>query len=277
MGRSQASDFKVIDSVSLQVDRGEAVAILGENGAGKSTLLKVVAGVLQPTSGSVELNGRVGALLELGAGFHQELSGRRNALDALRLAGADPAAYEQVAAFCELGSALREPLKTYSSGMVVRLGFAVLSVTDPDLLLSDEVLAVGDESFQKKCVQWVQQYLANGGALLLVSHSLYHVQKLCRRAIWLHEGRIHREGDPFEVTQAYLAYHQALLAAAADELGSYNQQVVIDRAEVSFEQLEGRSRVTLAGEAGSGADQIRWALTQLDGFGDYRWFLPLPR
>ena len=168
--------------------------------------------MLTPTSGSVRVNGTIGALLELGAGFHPEYSGRDNIAMAAALyglAGADlRARMPEIVAFADIGDYIDEPVKHYSSGMVVRLGFAVIASLKPDLLVTDEVLAVGDESFQKKCVRWIEQYLADGGTLILVSHSMYHVQKLCRHACWLRDGKVEQYGDVFDVTQAYLAYHE---------------------------------------------------------------------
>ena len=203
---------RVLHDVSIDVLRGESVGIIGENGAGKSTLLKLLTGVLTPSSGRVVVNGSIGALLELGAGFHLEYSGRDNIAmtAALRgLAGSElKEKLPEIIAFADIGDYIDEPVKHYSSGMVVRLGFAVIAALEPDLLVTDEVLAVGDESFQKKCVRWMQDYLAGGGTLILVSHSMYHVQKLCRHACWLRDGEIAMQGDVFEVTQAYLAWHE---------------------------------------------------------------------
>ena len=208
-GRPARRHASVLEDVSFSVQPGESLAIIGENGAGKSTLLKLVTGVLTPTAGSVRTRGAVGALLELGAGFHPELSGRDNVRLAAALHGLDPAALAaklpEIEAFADIGDYLDEPVKHYSSGMVVRLGFAVIAAVRPALLVTDEVLAVGDEAFQRKCIRWIDDYLASGGTLLLVSHSLYHVRKLCRRALWLHEGRVRAAGDVFEVSQAYEA------------------------------------------------------------------------
>jgi len=204
--------YEVLRDVDLDVAPGESLGLIGENGAGKSTLLKLVTGVLTPSSGSVRVNGTIGALLELGAGFHPEYSGRDNIAMAAALyglAGADlRARMPEIIAFADIGGYIDEPVKHYSSGMVVRLGFAVIASLKPDLLVTDEVLAVGDESFQKKCVRWIEQYLAGGGTLILVSHSMYHVQKLCRHACWLRDGKVEKYGDVFDVTQAYLAYHE---------------------------------------------------------------------
>jgi lipopolysaccharide transport system ATP-binding protein len=204
--------ISVLRDIDLDIRRGESLALIGENGAGKSTLLKLITGVLTPTTGTVKVNGELGALLELGAGFHPEYSGRENVAMSASLHGLSGAELRrrlpEIIEFADIGDYIDEPVKHYSSGMVVRLGFAVIAALKPDLLVTDEVLAVGDESFQKKCVQWMKDYLAGGGTLILVSHSMYHVQKLCRHACWLQGGAIAMSGDVFDVTQSYLAYHE---------------------------------------------------------------------
>jgi len=216
-GRPAAQSFRALDGISLELARGESLGVIGENGAGKSTLLKIIAGVIRPTRGTVAVHGRIGALLELGSGFHPEYTGRANidlAATLLGLTAAEIAAKrDEIIAFADIGAHIDEPIKHYSSGMVVRLGFAVATTLAPDILITDEVLAVGDESFQKKCVTWMEQYLARGGTLLMCSHSLYHVQKLCRNAIWLRDGRAEKLGPAADVTQAYLAYHEEKRAA----------------------------------------------------------------
>ncbi|MDR3389255.1 MAG: ABC transporter ATP-binding protein [Rudaea sp.] len=218
-GRGQTDAISVLQDVNLRVRRGESLGLIGENGAGKSTLLKLLTGVLTPTTGSVAVTGRIGALLELGAGFHPEYSGRDNIALAAALYGlaADEirAKLPEIVEFAEIGRYIDEPVKHYSSGMVVRLGFAIVAALHPDLLITDEVLAVGDESFQKKCVRWMEDYLTGGGTLILVSHSMYHVQKLCRQACWLQQGKVAASGDVFEVTQAYLAYQERKSATQA--------------------------------------------------------------
>jgi lipopolysaccharide transport system ATP-binding protein len=220
---SDPDRISVLRDVDLQVRRGESVGLIGANGAGKSTLLKLITGVLTPTSGSVSVHGEIGALLELGAGFHPEYSGRDNIAMAATLHGLTGAQLREhlpeIIAFADIGRYIDEPVKHYSSGMVVRLGFAVIASLKPDLLVTDEVLAVGDESFQKKCVSWMQGYLAGGGTLILVSHSMYHIQKLCRHACWLRDGAIAMAGDVFDVTQAYLAWHESKAEAASVQQG----------------------------------------------------------
>jgi lipopolysaccharide transport system ATP-binding protein len=229
--------FNALKDIDFNVRRGESFALVGENGAGKSTLLKIIAGVLQPTQGSVARIGTVGALLELGAGFHPEYSGRENLKLAAALQGLAGAAFDaklgEIIAFADIGEHIDAPIKTYSSGMVVRLGFALVTALKPDLLITDEVLAVGDESFQNKCITWMERYLAEGGTLLLVSHSLYHVKKLTQRAVWLDHGRTRMIGSSNDVAIAYQAFHEAKQAdakhvAAATDVSALGQYAVID-------------------------------------------------
>ncbi len=191
---------------------GESLGLIGENGAGKSTLLKIIAGVVKPSTGAVRINGRIGALLELGSGFHPEYTGRENIQLSAALMGLSNAEIagrmSEIIAFADIGEHIDQPIKHYSSGMVVRLGFAVATAMQADILITDEVLAVGDESFQKKCVDWIESYLKQGGTLLLCSHSMFHIQTLCEKAIWIHEGRVRMAGNSFDVTREYLTYHE---------------------------------------------------------------------
>ncbi len=211
-GRGEYLSYPILQDISLEIYRGESVGIIGENGAGKSTLLKHIAGVVKPSAGKVQVFGRIGALLELGAGFHPEYTGRENLrLSAALMGMTDAELANKLSAiidFAEIGAYIDEPIKHYSSGMVVRLGFALVTALRPDLLITDEVLAVGDESFQKKCIGWMEDYLAGGGTLLLCSHSMFHVQKLCQKAGWIKGGRLVAYGEAFQVTQEYLAYHE---------------------------------------------------------------------
>ncbi|MEJ8569020.1 ABC transporter ATP-binding protein [Elongatibacter sediminis] len=212
-GREPQDGAEVLHDVSFEIRPGESFGIIGENGAGKSTLLKILTGVISPSRGSVEVNARIAALLELGAGFQPEFSGLDNVRMKASLLGMSPRRLERklddILAFADIGDYIHEPVKHYSSGMVVRLGFAVVTASDPELLITDEVLAVGDESFQKKCIRWIEAFLERGNTLLMVSHSMYQVQKLCRRALWLQDGRAQLQGDVFEVTQSYLAWHES--------------------------------------------------------------------
>ena len=212
-GRAVHDYYRAVEDISITIRRGESWGIIGENGAGKSTLLKIIAGVVKASRGTIAVQGRISALLELGTGFHPEYSGRDNIFLASALMGwtrsETNAQLDAILSFADIGTHIDQTVKTYSSGMVVRLGFAVATALAPDLLVTDEVLAVGDESFQKKCLRWMEEFRARGGTLLLCSHSMYHVQSLCQQTMWIHDGKMRMQGESFEVTQAYLAYHEA--------------------------------------------------------------------
>jgi lipopolysaccharide transport system ATP-binding protein len=213
VGREPALGAEVLSDVSLEVIKGQSLGIIGENGAGKSTLLKILTGVIQPTRGRVEVDCSIAALLELGAGFQPDFSGLDNVRMKASLLGLSSSQLEErmdnILSFADIGEYIHEPVKHYSSGMVVRLGFAVVTASRPEVLITDEVLAVGDESFQKKCIRWIEDFLSGGGTLLMVSHSMYIVQKLCQKALWLNDGKVEQFGEAFPVTQSYLAWHES--------------------------------------------------------------------
>lgn len=212
LGSTNIPHYAALKGVTLELARGESLGLIGENGAGKSTLLKIIAGVVKPSDGYLEVNGSIGALLELGSGFHPEYTGRENVFLAAALMGLSKSAITEklvsIIEFADIGDHIDQPIKHYSSGMVVRLGFAVATAMRPDILITDEVLAVGDESFQKKCIRWMEDYLAVGGTLLLCSHSMFHIQTLCQKAAWIHHGQLHMYGNSFDVTREYLTYHE---------------------------------------------------------------------
>lgn len=213
---------QALADVSFALGRGEALGIIGLNGSGKSTLLQIVAGVLTPSAGRVQVNGRVAALLELGSGFNPELTGRENihvngAILGLARERID-ALMDRIVDFADIGGYIDEPVKTYSSGMVVRLAFAVQVHTDPDILIVDEALAVGDAAFQAKAMARMEEILARGTTLLFVGHDLNAVKAFCHRAMLLEKGRITMEGLPDEVITEYLlGIHRAALAKAAPQ------------------------------------------------------------
>ena len=200
----------VLQDVSFTVQPGEAVGIVGVNGAGKSTLLKMITGTVQPTTGSVQVNGRVAALLELGMGFHPDFTGRQNVLMAGQLLGLGveeiTALMPEIEAFADIGDYIDQPVRVYSSGMQVRLAFAVSTAVRPDVLIVDEALSVGDAAFQRKCFQRIEGYRANGTTLLFVSHDIETVKKLCDRAVFIKEGRLDRLGLAKEVCDEYECY-----------------------------------------------------------------------
>jgi ABC-type polysaccharide/polyol phosphate transport system ATPase subunit len=205
--RPRRDPFYALTDVSFTVEHGESVAIIGSNGAGKSTLLSLVAGLAPPDAGAVSVEGRVAALLELGVGFHPELSGAENvrlnaALMGLSRQRADEV-YEDMVEFSGVREFIGEPLRAYSSGMVLRLAFAVAIHCDPEILLIDEVLVVGDQAFQAKCMERIREFRRQGKTLLCVSHSPEMVRRFCDRAIWLDHGRVRQIGGAVEVLEAY--------------------------------------------------------------------------
>ncbi len=199
-GTGSNEEFVALAGVTADITPGSTVGLIGPNGAGKSTLLKVLAGILRPTSGTVSIRGRVASLLELGAGFNGELTGRENVYLNASLLGLSrketDSAMDSIIDFSELADFIDEPVKHYSSGMYIRLGFAVAIHVDPDILLVDEVLAVGDESFQRKCMEKIHSFQEAGKTILFVSHSLGQVEELCTRAIVLHHGVVVDDADP---------------------------------------------------------------------------------
>jgi ABC-type polysaccharide/polyol phosphate transport system ATPase subunit len=199
--------FDALDGVSFDVAAGTTLGIVGRNGSGKSSLLKLMAGIGKPTSGTVVVDGRVSALIELGAGFHPEISGRENVFIngmMLGLSKAEIAArFDDIVAFAELGDFIDAPVKTYSSGMYMRLGFAVAINVDPDVLLVDEVLAVGDEAFTHKCLDKFAEFKRRGKTVILVTHTLDLVTRFCDEALWLDRGRVRAQGDPKRIVDAY--------------------------------------------------------------------------
>jgi ABC-2 type transport system ATP-binding protein len=203
--RSRAEDFWALRDVALEVGEGSTFGLIGHNGSGKTTLLKCVAGILRPTSGTIRQRGRLAALLELGAGFHPELTGRENVYLNASFLGLSrrqtDAAFDDIVAFAELEDFIDNEVKFYSSGMLVRLGFAVAVHVDPDVLLIDEVLAVGDEAFQAKCLDRVRAFQREGRTIVLVTHALDTVIEICDRAGMLHHGELHAIGMPADVVR----------------------------------------------------------------------------
>lgn len=202
------TEFKALDNVSFCISRGEVVGLVGLNGSGKSTMLKIIAGVMKPTSGSVSVTGSVAPLIEVGAGFNGDLSGRENIFLNGYLLGFSKEYInehlEEIIDFSELGEFIDVPLKNYSSGMKARLGFSIATTVKPQILIVDEVLAVGDYKFQEKCQQRISDMMTNNTTVLFVSHSINQVRKLCSRCIWLEKGRLLMDGPSDEVCDAYM-------------------------------------------------------------------------
>ena len=205
--RSQRQRFYALKDVSFRIAQGENVAIVGANGAGKSTLLALAIGLAEPDNGRVEISGRIAGLLELGAGFHGDLTGRENVFLNASLLGFSKreteGIFDRVLEFSEIADFIDEPLRTFSAGMIMRLGFSVAVNVDPDFLLVDEVLAVGDQSFQMKCFDKINQLKQTGKSLLCVSHSSAVVRQLCERALWLDHGELIADGTTEDVLKMY--------------------------------------------------------------------------
>lgn len=200
-------EFWAVRDVSFDVRNGEVFGIIGRNGAGKSTMLKVMARVLQPTQGRVVMRGRLAPLLELGGGFHPELNGRENVYLNMALLGYSHAQtdhlFDSIVEFSEIGDFIDAPLRTYSTGMVARLGFSVATCVRPDILLVDEVLSVGDNRFQEKCLERMQSFRDLGTTIVIVSHSMHTVSHFCSRALWLDHGEVQAMGDVDKVIEQY--------------------------------------------------------------------------
>ncbi len=225
--KSYHNDFYALKNVSFEIKKGETVGIIGRNGSGKSTLLKIITGVLTPSSGRVAIHGKISAILELGAGFNPEMSGLENIYLNTSINGINKEAtdkkIDEIRAFAELGEFIHQPLKTYSSGMKARLAFAVAINIDPDILIVDEALAVGDAAFQRKCFAKMEQIREAGATILFVSHSEGSIVSLCSRAIWLSNGEKIIEGEPKLVTGLYM---------------KNSQKKQIDKTEIEKELLE---------------------------------------
>jgi lipopolysaccharide transport system ATP-binding protein len=205
--RKRQENFQALKRVSFRIEQGESLAVVGENGAGKSTLLSLAARLTTPNSGRVTVNGRVAPLLQLGAGFHGDLTGAENLLLNAALLGLGRKRameqFDRIVEYSGIGDFINDPLRTYSSGMVMRLGFSVAIHTQPEILLIDEVLAVGDANFQQKCLETLRELRREGKSMLFVSHSAASVRLMCDRAIWLDHGELIMDGDVEQVLEAY--------------------------------------------------------------------------
>ena len=257
--RSYHQDFWALRDVSFEIERGTTFSILGENGAGKSTLLQLVAGILRPTVGRVEVNGRVSALLELGSGFNPEFTGRENVFLNGAILGLSnkeiERRYPAIVDFAEIGDFVRQPVKTYSSGMVVRLAFAVAINVDPEILLVDEALAVGDIYFRQRCMRKLHQLQRSGVTVIFVTHSVADVKSLATRAMWMGGGRVVEIGDPDRVVShyqaamvnkdaEYLRHHAVAEAKATGQTYVLRAPEVVEKIpNVDFRYGTGRGRV----------------------------------
>ena len=206
-GKLQYSTFTALEHVSFDVQKGETIGLIGRNGAGKSTLLKIISGIMKPTEGTVECRGNVVPMLELGSGFDMDLSGRENVyLNGAILGYTKPfldAKFQEILDFSELGDFINIRIRNYSSGMLARLAFSIAAVVKPEILIVDEILAVGDAQFQEKSKRRMMELMGGGTTVLLVSHDIEQVKELCRRVVWLEHGRVRMVGATEEVCNAY--------------------------------------------------------------------------
>lgn len=220
--RTRHREFVALSGVTMEIVAGESLGIIGENGAGKSTLLKMLAGIVAPSSGELHVRGKVASILELGSGFHPDLTGRQNIrLNAALLGLADHEIRRcepEIVAFSELGEFIDEPVKCYSTGMVVRLGFAIATQVDPDILIIDEALSVGDGYFQKKCMDRLLALVGEGKTLLFCSHAMYYISAFCKRALWLRNGHVEALGPANEVVREYENFLMAKSARGGETL-----------------------------------------------------------
>lgn len=207
-GKIKYEEFAALTDVSFSIEKGEVIGIIGHNGAGKSTLLKIISGILKPTEGSIEVHGNIVPMLELGSGFDYDLTGRENIfLNGAILGYSEEflkAKYDEIVAFSELGKFIEIPIRNYSSGMLMRLAFSIATVVNPDILIVDEILAVGDANFQAKSKARMMELMGGGTTVLFVSHSIEQIREMCDRVIWLDHGHVKMIGDTNEVCDRYV-------------------------------------------------------------------------
>jgi ABC-type polysaccharide/polyol phosphate transport system ATPase subunit len=260
--------FTALDGVSFEVPRGATFGVIGENGSGKSTLLKLLAGITKPTRGSLRVAGRISALIELGAGFHPEISGRENvAINGIMLGLTRREVnerFDEIVDFAELREFIDAPVKTYSSGMYMRLGFSVAIHVDPDVLLIDEVLAVGDEAFTRKCLDKIGEFRRRGKTIVLVTHSLGLVEKMCDETLWLRHGRKAGVGDPKRVVDAYLTY----VAGGEEALLARDRSLARNESALAH---QGRGDPAVPPAPPSAAEAAPEAETKPEGYREGRW------
>jgi len=289
-GHREEDTILALEDVSFEVKKGTAFGVIGSNGSGKSTLLKILAGMLQPTDGSVDVSGRVAALIELGAGFHPEISGRENVYINGAVLGLSrkeiDRRYDDIVEFSGLADFIEEPVKNYSSGMYVRLGFSVAIHTDPEILLVDEVLAVGDEAFQHRCLRRIEEFLAKGNTLLLVSHSLDTIERFSDEVLWLEKGRNRLLGSPRRVADAYrlaVAEREGQAHLAAKQVRQRELEEAAGAEPTQASDADGQQASPSSGEVGVvGAEEPRrWgsgeaeilSVRLLDGKGQEKYHL----
>ncbi|MDI9261083.1 ABC transporter ATP-binding protein [Alicyclobacillus sendaiensis] len=249
ISRNLHTEFYALKDVSLEIRRGETVGLIGRNGSGKSTLLKIISGIVSPTSGEVSVNGKVSALLELGAGFNPEYTGRENIFLNGLLNGLTKtevqSQMQSILSFAEIGDFIDQPVKTYSSGMFVRLAFSVAIHVDPDILIVDEALSVGDIRFQQKCLRKIEDFRSRGKTVIFVSHDLGAVVKFCDRVYWIDKGSVVKEGDPLQIAKEF----QAFMMGVPHSVQSFQHEERGEHHNLPVSPLPGQIEVTGDGKA----------------------------
>lgn len=258
--RKYHKDFYALDGLNFEIKKGECVGILGRNGAGKSTLLKIITGVLTPTAGHVQINGRISALLELGAGFNPEYTGLENIYFQGNLMGYSKEEIDlkipAILEFADIGEFIKQPVKSYSSGMFARLAFAVAINVEPDILIVDEALSVGDAAFQNKCIRKMIEIMEQGVTVLFVSHDIQAVNKFCKRAIWLRDGKKYMDGVTQDVTDAYMAFVNYGLDSARIISGENTIVYKDDNRHIILKQLSSTVGLDCFGEGGANISAV---------------------
>ncbi len=242
------NEFWALNDVSFEIKKGETVGIIGRNGSGKSTLLQMICGTLNPTGGSIQTNGRIAALLELGSGFNPEFTGRENVYMNAAVLGLSKseidARFDRIATFADIGQFIEQPVKTYSSGMYVRLAFAVIAHVDADILVVDEALSVGDAVFTQKCMRFIRNFQENG-TLIFVSHDIGSVQNLCKSGIWLKNGKVEQTGTAKSVSEAYLQYTMQEIYGDEAKLTAMVPVTLEDASDVDASHPESTGRTAI--------------------------------
>ncbi len=249
--RNRYHEHKVLDGISLTIPKGQAVGLIGHNGCGKSTLLKLMTRIIYPNSGNITVNGRVSSLIELGAGFHPDLTGRENIYTNASIFGLNKKEIDQrlqrIIEFSGLEEFIDNPVRTYSSGMYTRLAFSVAINVDADILLIDEILAVGDTAFQAKCLEKLRDIKAMGTTIVIVSHSLSQIEELCERSVWIDKGKIRMDGSPVEIHPRYMEY-----------MGMINKKSVkSNKTTVKDDFIAEITRTYILGEDGTEKNNLR--------------------
>jgi ABC-type polysaccharide/polyol phosphate transport system ATPase subunit len=254
--------FHALEDVTFALPRGEGLALIGENGAGKSTLLKILAGITAPTAGSFQVRGKVASILELGSGFHPEFTGRQNIVLNAAMLGLSPEELRRkmpdIVGFSELGEFIDQPVKTYSTGMAMRLGFSIATQVEPEVLIIDEALSVGDGYFQKKCMDRLRLFVESGGTLLFCSHAMYYVSAFCRRALWLRQGRPAALGPVAEVVREYENFLVAKSAQAAESAAAAPARPASLPARIVSARLVGAGRELLYAPGDAWELEVEW-------------------